>query len=123
MLFITDQIPGFEGVGTLGMSPATAKTVYDLAKSGVVSLISNATTCAVVSNLLGVEIAPKVLDVKPKLGEDTVILVNIIGDTLVEGTKTLPATHAMQFNTLKSHKPVVDCKDVLHRVGGWLSKF
>jgi hypothetical protein len=122
MLFITNQIPNFTGTGSIGMTPADPRVVMEALNSGFISLINDQMTCDVVSNLLGVPVKQRSVSVSPKLGEDTVILVNIIGTTLPAGTKTLPNTHNIQFSVIETKKPAINMKEIKRGIANWLTK-
>lgn len=122
MLFITNQLPNFVGTGTIAMSPADPRTIMEALQSGFISLVNDKTTADIVTNLLGVEVNQQTCNIIPKLGEDTVILINIIGAPLPANTKTLPPTHNIQFSVIESRKPMVDVQGIKKSIANWLLK-
>lgn len=120
MLFLVNQLPNFTGAGSITIAPAESKLVLDALKSGFVSLITDKVTADVTSQMLGIDIGLKTVEVSPKLGEDTVLFINLVGGQLPAGTTTLPPTHSLQFSVIETKKPILNIKAMKKGLGNWL---
>lgn len=121
MLFITNKMPNLTGNGTLTMKPVDTASVSKALATGFISLVSESATAQCLTTLLGVQVPIGTLQVTPKIGEDTVILVNVNGTVLKDAT-TFASDTTVQFHVLETNKPMVDTRAMKLKVAQWLVK-
>lgn len=121
MLFITDKMPNFSGCGSVTLQPADPRRVVEALQSGFISLVSDGTTANCLTALLGVTVPTATIAIAPKIGEDTVVLVNVNG-TIPAGSACFPANVSIQFSVIDSNKPMFDLKQMKKGIANWLLK-
>lgn len=121
MLFITNKMPNFAGAGTVSLSPVDPRKVIEQLQTGFISLIDDETTAKCLTTMLGATVPTGTINISPKIGEDTVVLVNMIGE-LPKGTVTLPVNVLIQFSVIESNKPMVDTRQIKKGIAEWLLK-
>lgn len=80
----------------LHVAPITVKEVQTIMSDGFTSAIGHADTAAVVSDILGKEVTFNRINVSLEKG-DTLIVAQIMGGRLPEGSITLPEGFSIQF--------------------------
>lgn len=112
-------MPNITGTGNVSLKQTDAKTVVEALQSGFISLVDDVTTANCLTTMLGVDIPVKSISIAPKIGEDTIVLVNIIGD-LPAGSKTFPVNASIQFSVIESSKKMFDLQAGKVKLANWL---
>jgi hypothetical protein len=117
MIVISDSIPMLHSIeGNFHIKKIDAQAIRELARYGCVNTIKNEALKRVIKSAMSMEVGPTV-DVWPRLGEDTVILVGVIGK-LPEDAVVLPMDSTLSFSILKAGASVELDKAVGSAVSG-----
>ena len=107
MLFICNTMPAITNTSKLGIKAIDSATVVKKLKEGsYVSLITEKGLANVLTSFLNMPVPTKVIELTPRVGQDSIILVQAIGN-IKDSDTTLPRDVTLQFSIVEVEKQEV----------------